>query len=98
MDNYHTPVLLEEAIEGLRVERDGKYIDGTIGGGGHSERILRAGGIVLGIDQDKTAIEHLKKKFESEIKSGKLILEHANFSDIENIARKMSSPMLMAYY
>ncbi len=87
MNNFHTPVLLKEVVEGLRVKKDGKYIDGTIGGGGHTEEILKSGGRVLGIDQDREAIKHLKKKFESEINTGRLILEHANFSDIEEIAK-----------
>ena len=86
MDRFHIPVLLKEALGALRVKKGGLYIDATIGGGGHTRLILDQGGRVLGIDQDEEAILHLKKKFESEIKSGKLILVRANFSDIEKVA------------
>ncbi|MBI2190057.1 MAG: 16S rRNA (cytosine(1402)-N(4))-methyltransferase, partial [Candidatus Levybacteria bacterium] len=53
MNNFHTPVLLQEVLEFLRIEKGKKYIDATIGGGGHSFEILKRGGIVLGIDCDE---------------------------------------------
>jgi 16S rRNA (cytosine1402-N4)-methyltransferase len=87
MDSFHTPVLLREAVEGLQVRKDGNYIDATIGGGGHTRLILDLGGRVLGIDQDKDAISHLKKKFELGIKEKRLELECGNFADIEKIAK-----------
>ena len=54
----HQPVLLEEVIEALRVQPDGVYIDGTAGGGGHSEAILKRleTGRLLAIDQDPDAV------------------------------------------
>ncbi len=52
----HTSVLLEETVDALRVRQGGVYVDGTLGGGGHAERILRLGGRLLGIDQDDSAI------------------------------------------
>lgn len=85
---FHTPVLLEEAIEGLNVKSDGKYIDATIGGGGHTQEILGRGGAVLGIDQDEDSILYLKKKFESELNTGQLVLERGNFAEIKKIAGK----------
>lgn len=85
MNNFHTPVLLQETLEGLRVKKNGWYIDGTIGGGGHTEEILRMGAKVIGIDQDWNSILHIKKKFESEIRSKRLILVHGNFADIKEI-------------
>lgn len=60
MEFKHTSVLLEETIENLRVKPDGIYIDGTLGGGGHSYRIasgLTQQGRLIGIDQDGEAIE-----------------------------------------
>lgn len=90
MDSFHTPVLIEEVIKELEIRKNGLYIDATIGGGGHTERIITAGGRVLGIDQDENAILHIKKKFEPEIEKGQLILSQGNFSDIENIAKSNS--------
>ncbi len=55
----HVSVLLNEAVEGLCVRPDGTYLDGTIGGGGHSEaiaRLLGPEGRLIGIDQDEEAI------------------------------------------
>lgn len=60
MEFRHTSVLLEETIEYLQIKSEGIYMDGTLGGGGHSERIaskLAAEGRLIGIDQDEAAIE-----------------------------------------
>lgn len=59
MDFEHKSVLLEEAVDGLRVEPDGIYVDGTLGGAGHAQRVcgkLSAKGRFIGIDQDQDAI------------------------------------------
>ena len=58
MEFSHTSVLLEETIEGLQIRPDGIYVDGTLGGGGHSSRIAGqlSGGRLIGIDQDGDAI------------------------------------------
>ena len=56
----HKSVLLFETIEGLKIKSDGTYVDGTLGGGGHSVEIaarLENGGRLIGIDQDEAAIE-----------------------------------------
>lgn len=60
MEFRHTSVLLEETIDNLQVKPDGIYVDGTLGGGGHSYRIAEAlgdQGRLIGIDQDEDAIE-----------------------------------------
>lgn len=59
MEFAHTSVLLAETIKGLQVKPDGIYVDGTLGGGGHSSEIARRlkGGRLIGIDQDDAAIE-----------------------------------------
>jgi 16S rRNA (cytosine1402-N4)-methyltransferase len=62
MEKRHKPVLLNEVLEFLRVEKEEKYLDATVGGGGHSEAILKAGGIVLGIDQDPEAVFYARKR------------------------------------
>ncbi len=82
MSDFHKSVLLKEAIDGLRVKKDKKYIDATLGGGGHAIDILKPGGIVLGIDVDKDAIDEVKLK----VKSEKLKVVRGNFRDIDKIA------------
>lgn len=59
---YHTPVLLKEVLELLGVKKGGRYIDATVGGGGHAEAILKAGGGILGIDCDPEALEYARKR------------------------------------
>jgi 16S rRNA (cytosine1402-N4)-methyltransferase len=62
---YHIPVLLKECIENLIIEKSGVYIDGTLGGGGHSEEILKSiseSGKLYSIDQDIDAINFAKKR------------------------------------
>ena len=59
MSGYHTPVLVEEVVRRLEPRRGGLYFDGTLGGGGHSEAILKADpeSRVLGVDRDPEALE-----------------------------------------
>ena len=52
----HTPVMLKEAVEALRVKAGGWYVDGTLGRAGHAAEIVRRGGKVLGIDRDEDAL------------------------------------------
>jgi len=58
---FHTPVLVQEVLLFLAVQKDKTYIDATIGGGGHGFEILKRDGIVLGIDVDEEAIDYVKK-------------------------------------
>ena len=60
MEFKHLSVLLQETVDGLNVKPDGIYVDGTLGGGGHSYEVctrLGAKGSIIGIDQDEAAIE-----------------------------------------
>lgn len=62
MNEYHTPVMLRECMEGLAVKADGIYVDVTFGGGGHSAEILRhlgEGGRLLAFDQDADARQNV---------------------------------------
>lgn len=59
---YHVPALLKETIDYLGVKPGKKYIDATLGGGGHSEAIIKSGGILLGIDRDPHAIEFASER------------------------------------
>lgn len=64
---YHIPVLYKETIENLVTKKDGIYLDCTLGGGGHSEGILKnltEKGKLISIDQDEKAIEFAKKRLE----------------------------------
>jgi 16S rRNA (cytosine1402-N4)-methyltransferase len=88
MSEYHLSVLLQETIEALEIEPGKKYIDGTIGGGGHTAEILKRGGIVLGIDQDDQALDFVKAHCEEQMANGSLILAKGNFKDIDVIAKE----------
>lgn len=83
-DNYHhISVLLEEAVDALKVVEGSLYIDATGGGGGHSAEILKRGGKVLTIDRDEEAIAHLTAKF-----NGKVTVAEGNFRDIKKLAEE----------
>src|SRR5258706_10650780 len=92
MSDYHESVLLQEAIGELKVKPGGEYIDATLGGGGHTLEILNRGGIVLGIDVDEDAIEHVRNELRirnDELSIGKrLKLIRGNFAKIEEIAKE----------
>ncbi|WP_058485633.1 16S rRNA (cytosine(1402)-N(4))-methyltransferase RsmH [Defluviitalea phaphyphila] len=89
MNFHHISVLLNECIDGLQIKKDGIYVDGTMGGAGHSEAIckrLSEKGRFIGIDQDINAIKA------SEIKLNKyknVVLVHDNFSNIKTILKKL---------
>jgi 16S rRNA (cytosine1402-N4)-methyltransferase len=90
MSTYHTSVLLQETINSLSIKAGGEYIDGTIGGGGHTAEILKLGGRVLGLDVDQDALDYLGRKFKdqnSKFKVGTdVILAKGNFKNIDVIA------------
>ncbi|MDP2860445.1 MAG: 16S rRNA (cytosine(1402)-N(4))-methyltransferase RsmH, partial [bacterium] len=87
---FHKPVFLKEAIDFLAIKPGKKYIDATLGGGGHTLEILKRGGEVLGIDCDEEAISYVKEELKRE-KNGfycpKTILTKSNFSGIEETAK-----------
>lgn len=92
MNNFHIPVLLQETIDYLNIQKDHKYIDATLGGGGHGIEILKKGGVLLGIDVDQDALEFVKRNWKLEarkwnIKEENLILVNGNFRNIDKIAR-----------
>ena len=85
----HIPVLLDECIEGLNIKPDGIYVDGTIGGAGHSIKIiekLSSEGLLIGIDRDIDALNAAKEKLKS-YANYKLI--HGNHDDIKNILQQL---------
>ena len=89
MNFSHIPVLLSEAIEGLAIDEAGIYIDGTAGGGSHSEAILKRlkSGKLISIDQDPDAINFLREKL-SKYENSVLIQD--NFSNMDKIAKDLS--------
>lgn len=87
MNEFHVPVLLAEVIENLKVAIDKKYIDATIGGGGHALEIVKHGGVVLGIDQDQEALDQVITVI-PETYRDKIKLVNGNFTNLQSIARK----------
>ncbi len=89
MDEFHTSVLQTEVATFLDVQEGKKYIDATLGGGGHTFEILKKGGRVLGIDVDEEAIDYVKFRIQnSEFRIGQdVILARGNFKHIGEIAR-----------
>lgn len=88
MEFKHTSVLLQECIDGLNIRPDGLYIDGTLGGGGHSFEIakrLTQGGVLIGIDQDEEALSAAGERLF--VYSDRVRLVHDNYENMENAVR-----------
>jgi 16S rRNA (cytosine1402-N4)-methyltransferase len=64
--DYHKPVLLNEVLAHLKVKKGSKYIDATLGDGGHTLEILRQGGIVMGLDASESSLERATQRITSE--------------------------------
>ncbi len=89
MNFEHIPVLLSETINGLNIDKDGIYVDGTIGGAGHSKEILKLldKGKLIGIDQDINAVKKAKK--ETKNYKDKITLVNDNFKNLKNILKEL---------
>lgn len=90
MEYKHVSVLRDESIEGLKVTGSGIYVDGTLGGAGHTEEICRRlteGGRLIGIDQDEEAIENGKLRLQPYI--DQVTLVRSNFSRFSGIMREL---------
>ncbi|WP_372681840.1 16S rRNA (cytosine(1402)-N(4))-methyltransferase RsmH [Desulfosarcina sp.] len=83
MSNYHVPAMLEEAVDMLAC-RPGKIIvDGTLGGSGHARRIceqIGSGGVFIGVDQDKDAIDRARRILPADER--RIHIVHGNFADL----------------
>jgi 16S rRNA (cytosine1402-N4)-methyltransferase len=91
MQTIHIPVMLEEVLKYLQPRAGGQYVDGTIGGGGHTEAILEQsapGGRVLGIDSDAQALAGVEKRLASAVRDGRLVLVHGNFAELARIVNE----------
>lgn len=85
---HHIPVMLSEAVEALKISEGEKYIDATLGGGGHTKEIIRRGGYVLGIDRDQDALDFVSEDQASNIAENKLRIAKGNFNAIKEIAHR----------
>lgn len=97
METQHVPVMLEEVLRYLQPEPGGHYIDGTLGGGGHTEAILERSapdGKVLGIDTDLQALARVRERLAEAVSSGRLVLAHGNFAEL---AVSSTRPVLCLY-
>lgn len=77
----HVPVLLNETVDALGVRRGGRYVDGTLGRGGHTKEIIARGALVLGIDRDEQAVEEVGKL-------PGLVVARGNHGDLRRIANE----------
>lgn len=89
MDFAHTSVLLDETIEGLHIRPDGIYVDGTLGGGGHSGEIAGhlTTGRLIGIDQDDAAIEAAEKRLAPW--KDRVVLVRNNYCNMPEVMKEM---------
>jgi 16S rRNA (cytosine1402-N4)-methyltransferase len=85
-NTYHESVMMSEVIENLHVKNQAKYIDATLGTGGHTLSIAKMGGQVLGIEADPEMLAIAKERLEKEKCDCKLI--NGNFTDIDIIAKE----------
>ena len=86
---HHVSVLLEECIEGLNIRPDGIYVDGTLGGAGHSSRIAEklTTGRHIGIDRDPIALKAAGKRLEPY--ADRVTLVHSNFCEIASVLENL---------
>ena len=82
---HHVSVLLEECIDGLNIKPDGIYVDGTLGGAGHSSQIAKrlTTGMLIGIDRDPVALKAAGERLAPYGDRVKLV--HSNFCEIKQV-------------
>lgn len=86
MEGYHKSVLLKEVIEALKIKKDRRYLDLTLGDGGHSREIIGRGGMITGIDADPNALERVRRRFQAAgIEESRFRLINGNFRDAKNL-------------
>ena len=89
MEFHHISVLLNEVLDSLSIKPDGIYVDGTLGGAGHSLEIVKRlrNGKLIGIDQDPAALEKSKEVLADYM--DRVILVHSNYSGIKRVLREI---------
>lgn len=93
MKFQHKSVLLQECIDALNIRPDGIYLDGTLGGAGHSSQIARRlteGGRLIGVDRDRTALAAAKERLAPY--ADRVTLVHSNFAEIDAILDSLGIP------
>ena len=91
-DFHHISVLLEECLDGLDIKPDGIYVDGTLGGAGHSSQIVQrlTTGRLIGIDRDLVALEASGKRLEPY--KDRVTLVHSNFCEMKQVMEDLGIP------
>ncbi len=89
---HHVSVLLDECIEGLDIRPEGIYVDGTLGGAGHSSQIAKrlTTGRLIGIDRDPIALKAAGERLAPY--AGRVTLVHSNFSEIKTVLAELGIP------
>ena len=93
MEFQHKSVLLQVCIDALNIRPDGIYLDGTLGGAGHSSQIARRlteGGRLIGVDRDRTALAAAKERLAPY--ADRVTLVHSNFAEIDAILDSLGIP------
>ena len=85
MEFEHKPVLFEETIEALNIRPDGIYLDGTLGGAGHSSQIAQrlTTGRLISVDRDPVALQVARERLAPWM--DRVTLVHSNFREIDRI-------------
>ena len=89
---YHVSVLLDECLDGLNIRPDGIYVDGTLGGAGHSSQIAKrlTTGRLIGIDRDQVALKAAGERLAPY--GDRVTLVHANFCEIAQVLQELGIP------
>ena len=89
---YHVSVLLQECIDGLEIKPDGIYVDGTLGGAGHSSQIAKrlTTGRLIGIDRDPIALAAAGERLKPY--ADRVTLVHSNFCEIKQVLEQLQIP------
>jgi len=89
---YHVSVLLDECLDGLNIRPDGIYVDGTLGGAGHSSQIAKrlTTGRLIGIDRDQVALKAAGERLAPY--GDRVTLVHANFCEIAQVLQDLGIP------
>ena len=89
---HHISVLLQECLEGLNIKPDGIYVDGTLGGAGHSQQIAKrlTTGRLIGIDRDPVALQAAGERLGPY--KDRVTLVHANFCEMAEVLKELEIP------